>query len=78
MEVKTNLTIPYIRKHVERMEKLRSYGNEHGNRRQLLGAGGIIAEGVKPFAIKNGFYALEQTGDTVRINVPEGFVPKKW
>jgi hypothetical protein len=80
VEVKSKLTIPDVREHVERMEKLRQYADAHGDKRQLLGAvaGAIIPEGVKPFALKNGFYVIEQTGDTVRIDVPEDFVPKKW
>ncbi|MDR2403687.1 MAG: hypothetical protein LBD78_06615 [Spirochaetaceae bacterium] len=41
-------------------------------------AGAIIAEGVKPFAFKNGFYVIEQAGDTVKIAIPEGFIPRKW
>jgi hypothetical protein len=41
-------------------------------------AGAIIPKEVKPFAIKNGFYVVEQAGDTVKIDVPEGFVPRKW
>jgi hypothetical protein len=41
-------------------------------------AGAILSEGVKPFAIKNGFYVLEQAGDTVKIDVPKAFIPKEW
>jgi hypothetical protein len=41
-------------------------------------AGAIIGEGVKPFALKHGFYVISQAGDTVKIDVPEGFVPKAW
>jgi hypothetical protein len=80
VEVKAKLTIPEVREHLERMEKLRRYADAHGDKRQFLGAvaGAIISEGAKPFAIKNGFYVVQQTGDTVKINVPEGFVPKKW
>jgi hypothetical protein len=80
VEVKANLTIHDIREHMERMEKLRLYADEHGDKRQLVAAtaGAIIAEGVKPFAFKNGFYVIEQAGDTVKIAIPEGFVPKKW
>jgi hypothetical protein len=33
---------------------------------------------VKGFAVKSGFFVLEQSGDTVRISVPEGFKPKEW
>jgi hypothetical protein len=41
-------------------------------------AGAVIPEGAKPFALKHGFYVIEQTGDTVKIDTPEGFAPKEW
>jgi hypothetical protein len=80
VEVKTNLTDNDVRDHVKRMEKLRSYAEEHGDRRKLLGAvaGAIAGEEVKSFAVRQGFFVLEQSGDTVRISVPEGFKPREW
>jgi hypothetical protein len=80
VEVKSKLTIEDIQYHMDRMERLRRYADDHGDRRKLMGAvaGAVICEGVKPFALKNGFYVLEQTGDTVKIDVPEGFFPKEW
>jgi hypothetical protein len=41
-------------------------------------AGAIIPGGVKSFAAGQGFYVLEQAGDTVKIDVPEGFKPREW
>jgi hypothetical protein len=80
VEVKTNLTVVDVRDHVKRMEKLRLYADEHQDRRKLLGAvaGAVASEGAKAFAIKNGFFVLEQSGDTVRISIPEGFKPREW
>jgi hypothetical protein len=80
VEIKTKLTIDDVADHTERMGKLRQYADAHGDSRKLIGAvaGAIIAEGVKPFAIKNGFYVIEQTGDTAVIAVPDNFVPKEW
>jgi hypothetical protein len=80
VEVKTNLTTNDVKDHVKRMEKLRRYGDEHGDKRRLLGAvaGAIASEEAKDFAVKNGFFVLEQSGDTIRISVPEGFTPKEW
>jgi hypothetical protein len=62
------------------MEKLRRYADEHQDSRKLLGAvaGAIASEEVKAFAVKNGFFVLEQSGDTIRISVPEGFKPRAW
>jgi hypothetical protein len=80
VEVKTTLTDNDVRDHIARMEKLRSYADEHGDKRKLLGAvaGAIAAEEVKSFAVKSGFFVLEQSGDTVKISVPEGFKPREW
>jgi hypothetical protein len=80
VEVKTNLTVNDVRDHIKRMEKLRLYADEHQDRRKLLGAvaGAIASEGAKAFAIKNGFFVLEQSGDTIKIGVPEGFKPREW
>jgi Holliday junction resolvase len=80
VEVKTNLTNNDVRDHLERMEKLRRYADEHGDGRKLVGAvaGAIASAEVKIFAVKQGFFVLEQSGDTVRINVPEGFKPREW
>ncbi|MDR1948288.1 MAG: hypothetical protein LBQ38_02745 [Spirochaetaceae bacterium] len=80
VEVKTKLTTENVVDHIERMEKLRRYADGHGDSRRLIGAvaGAIISAEAKPFAIKNGFYVIEQTGDTAVISVPDDFVPKEW
>jgi hypothetical protein len=80
VEVKTTLTDNDVRDHLRRMEKLRRYADEHQDKRKLLGAvaGAIASEEVKAFAIKNGFFVLEQSGDTVKISVPDGFKPREW
>ncbi|MDR1948814.1 MAG: hypothetical protein LBQ38_05445 [Spirochaetaceae bacterium] len=80
VKVKTKLTTENVMDHIERMEKLRSYADGHGDSRRLIGAvaGAIISAEAKPFAIKNGFYVIEQTGDTAVISVPDDFVPKEW
>jgi hypothetical protein len=80
VEVKTNLTVSDVRDHIKRMEELRRYANEHQDRRKLLGAvaGAIASEGAKTFAVKQGFFVLEQSGNTVKISVPEDFRPREW
>jgi hypothetical protein len=80
VEVKTQLTGADVKEHLKRMEKLRRYADEHGDRRKLLGAvaGAIASDDIKTFAVRSGFFVLEQSGDTVRISVPEGFRPREW
>ena len=41
-------------------------------------AGAIFGSEEKKATIEAGLYVIEQTGDTMRINVPDGFVPRKW
>jgi hypothetical protein len=33
---------------------------------------------VREYIHQNGLYAIEQTGDTVKINNPQGFIPRQW
>ena len=35
-------------------------------------------DSVKRAVLKAGFFVIEQTGNTVKINVPEDFKPKEW
>ncbi|MDR1025296.1 MAG: hypothetical protein LBL56_06165, partial [Treponema sp.] len=80
VEVKTNLTTVDVKDHVKRMEKLRRYADEHQDNRKLLGAvaGAIAADEAKAYAVKQGFFVLEQSGDTVKISIPKGFKPREW
>jgi hypothetical protein len=38
----------------------------------------VFHDSVKSAVLKAGFYVIEQTGDTVKIDVPEGFKPREW
>jgi hypothetical protein len=80
VEVKAQPTEEHVREHVQRMEVLRRYADAHGDGRKHIGAiaGAIMNEQVKRCAIKSGFYVIEQSGDTVKIDAPEGFKPKEW
>jgi predicted AAA+ superfamily ATPase len=79
VEVKTQANINDIREHVERMEKLRRYFDLHNDRRKLYGAvaAAVIPENVFDFALKQGFYVIEQSGDSVSIKEPDG-EPRAW
>ena len=33
---------------------------------------------ARDYAHKAGFYVIEQTGDSVKIVIPEGFKPREW
>ena len=80
VEVKAKATQKDVEKHVERMQILRQDADLRGDKRLHHGAiaVAIIDDSLRAYIIKKGFYMIEQTGDTVRINVPEGFKPAKW
>jgi Holliday junction resolvase len=80
VEVKSKPNSDDVLAHIERMEKLRRYADEHQDRRKLLGAvaGAVVSPEVKNLALKKGFFVIEQSGDTTVIDVPEGFTPRYW
>jgi hypothetical protein len=80
IEVKTQLNVSHVDEHVERMEKLRRYADDRRDGRKFLGAvaGAVVGENVKRYAQKRGFYVIQQSGDTVRVETPEGFKPREW
>jgi hypothetical protein len=80
VEVKSDLTEEHVKRHIGRMEKLRRYWDEHKDKRKLIGAvaGAIMAGQVKAYALNTGFYVAVQSGDTVKIEIPEGFTPRIW
>ncbi|MDR0586813.1 MAG: hypothetical protein LBG26_06200 [Treponema sp.] len=69
-----------VDRHAKRMEILRAYLDERDDKRKLLGAvaGAIVNASVKKYALRRGVYVIEQSGDTVKIEAPEGFKPRMW
>ncbi|MDR1315917.1 MAG: hypothetical protein LBK13_03495 [Spirochaetales bacterium] len=80
VEVKAEFTTDYVSQHVERMKKLRRYWDAHNDKRKLIGAvaGAIMEDDVKVLALRTGFYVIVQSGDTLKIEAPEGFTPRVW
>jgi hypothetical protein len=80
VEVKTRLTAGDVKAHVKRMGILRRVADEHGDRRTYLGAvaGAVMDQAVVAYALKQGFYVINPSGETVDIEVPEGFIPRTW
>ena len=81
VEVKSKLTTDDITDHVERMKKIRFHADLHNDKRIFLGAiaGIVMSKSEKIFALKNGFYVVEPSGETFAITVPEGvYAPKEW
>ena len=80
IEVKSKPARSDIKDHIRRMEVLRRRADARSDKRKLIGAmaGAIMSGELRNHIIKNGFYAIEQTGDTVKISNPEGFIPRQW
>ena len=79
VEIKTNLTISYINEHINRLEKMRSFADFHGDKRIFLGAvaGIVIPKDAKEYALINGFYLIEPCGEDLNITPPHN-KHKEW
>jgi hypothetical protein len=80
VEVKAKTHLKDIEHHVKRLEILRAYRNKHNDKRKIFGAiaAAIFGTVEKQASLEAGFYVIEQSGDTMKIDVPEGFVPHEW
>ena len=79
VEVKTTLTTEDVKDHIARLEKMRKYANLHGDKRAFLGSveGVVMTTNVKEYALGQGFYVIEPSGETFNIIPPSG-KPKEW
>ena len=79
VETKATLTTEDVKEHIERLEKMRAYADLHGDNRVFLGAvaGVVMTSQVKKYALKQGFYVIEPSGETFNIISPSG-KPKEW
>ena len=80
VEVKSKPSYDDVDDHARRLKILRQSRDKKGDKRKIHGAiaGAIMPDSVRTAALKAGFYVIVQTGDTVKIDVPEGFVPQTW
>jgi hypothetical protein len=79
VEVKTKLTAEDVKDHVKRLEKMRTYADLRGDKRSFLGAvaGVVMTPYVKNYALAQGFFVVEPSGETFNITPPQG-EPKEW
>ncbi|MCL2205868.1 MAG: hypothetical protein FWB82_05045 [Treponema sp.] len=80
VEVKSKPTEEDVTKHISRMDVLRRRADDRKDTRTYFGAiaGAIMSQKVRDCIVQNGFYAIEQSGDTMMINVPDNFKPRQW
>jgi uncharacterized protein (DUF885 family) len=74
VEIKTQANIDDVREHIDRMKKLRRYFDLHNDGRKLYGAvaSAVFPKNVLDFALKQGFYVIEQSGENVNVTKPSG------
>jgi len=78
VEVKTKLTTEKVKEHVKRLEKMRAYADLKGDKRAFLGAvaGVVMTANAKKYALGQGFYVIEPSGETFNITPPSQL--KEW
>ena len=77
-EIKAKVTCDHIRDHLKRLEKIRRHMDGNGDRRRLYGAvaSTVFSAPQKAAALKAGFYVIVQSGETMKLDMPEGYKPK--
>jgi hypothetical protein len=80
VEVKAKPSCDDVEDHERRLKILRLRRDKKNDKRKIYGAlaGAIMSDAVKSAALKAGMYVITQAGDTMKIDIPEDFVPKAW
>jgi hypothetical protein len=81
VEVKVKPTLADITEHIKRLKIFREHREKNQEKpKVIIGAiaGAVFSQHVKEMAIKAGIYVITQSGDTVKIDVPNHFVPRKF
>jgi hypothetical protein len=80
IEVKVKPGLDDVNDHVKRLGILREYWDKRNDRRKLFGgmAGAIFPQNVKDEALKAGLYVIVQSGDTMKMELSDNFVPREW
>jgi hypothetical protein len=73
VEVKAKLQKADVDDHIKRMEKLRRYADLYGDSRDLFGAlaATVVHNKEKEYALTNGFYVIEPSGEDVKVTKPD-------
>jgi hypothetical protein len=58
------------------MEKIRKYADEHNDKRQFMGAmaATITDKSTREYALQQGLFVIEPSGENVKVTKPEGDV----
>ena len=80
IEVKTRVVQKDIERHIKRLEIFKEYRSKKKDTRKIYGAiaAAVFGSVEKKAALEAGFYVLEQSGDTMKLELPDGFIPREW
>ena len=81
IDVKVKLKSDDIDEHIERIKKVKTHAGLRGDKRLLLGAvaGMVISDSERNYAMKNGLYVIEPSGESFTIAAPKGnYTPREW
>jgi hypothetical protein len=80
VEVKSRPVTQDVEHHIKRLEILREKRSQLNDQRKVLGgiAGAIFEDDVKKAVREAGLFVIEQSGDTMKIDIPDDFVPREW
>ena len=80
VEVKAKVTVKDVEHHIKRLEILRNHRRKVNDHRKIQGAiaGAIFGSAEKKAVMEAGLYVIEQSGDTMKIEMPDDFVPREW
>ena len=80
VEVKSKPSVNDVDHHIRRIEILRESREKFPYQRKIMGAiaGAIFGAEEKEATCQAGMYVIEQSGDTMKIDMPQGFVPQEW
>jgi hypothetical protein len=80
VEVKSKPVLRDVKHHIRRMEIMREHYEKRHDDRKLYGAiaGAVFGQEEKESTLEAGMFVLEPSGDTMKMSIPEGFVPREW
>jgi chromosome segregation ATPase len=81
VEVKVSPEHDDIQKHINRIELFQNYRKKKGiKHKTIIGgiAGAIFSQNIKKEVLNAGLYVIAQSGDTMKIDVPKDFKPRKF
>lgn len=81
VEIKATVRLTDVEHHIKRLEILKAHRERRGDKpKKILGAiaGAIFESAERQAVIEAGFYALVQSGDTMKMAIPPDFVPRVW